>query len=47
MRILNITARKPHATGSGVFLTETVEQFQRMSYEDAVVADICREDSVR
>lgn len=44
MRILSITAQKPHSTGSGVYLTELVKGFSAMGHEQAVIAGICRDD---
>ncbi|MDO4265396.1 MAG: glycosyltransferase family 4 protein [Eubacteriales bacterium] len=46
MRILSITAQKPHSTGSGVFLTELVRGFSALSQEQAVLAGITEEDTV-
>lgn len=46
MRILNVTAQKPHSTGSGVYLTETVKEFQALGHDTAVVAGICGDDTV-
>ena len=45
MRILSVTAQKPHSTGSGVFLTETVRAFARLGHENAVVAGVAPDDS--
>ena len=45
MRILNVTAQKPHSTGSGVYLTETVRQFAALGHQTAVVAGVCAGDS--
>lgn len=39
-RILSISAQKPNSTGSGVYLTELVNVWDKMSYEQAVVAGI-------
>ena len=46
MKILNITAQKPHSTGSGTYLTELVRAFDRMGIEQAVVAGIYPGDEV-
>ena len=46
MRILSVTAQKPHSTGSGVYLTETVRAFGDMGHENAVVAGVCADDAV-
>lgn len=45
MRILSITAQKPHSTGSGTYLTELVRAFDRQGFEQAVVAGIYRNDT--
>ena len=44
MRILNVTAQKPHSTGSGYYLTETVNCFAQMGHTQAVVAGVYPED---
>lgn len=44
MRILSITAQKPHSTGSGVYLTELIRNWQHMGCVQAVVAGIYEED---
>lgn len=46
MRILSITAQKPHSTGSGVYLTGLVKGFAALGHEQAVVAGIYEEDEV-
>ena len=46
MRILSVTAQKPHSTGSGVFLTELVCGFAALSQEQAVLAGVTSEDTV-
>ena len=46
MRILSITAQKPHSTGSGTYLTELVKAFDRMGHEQAVVCGIYPDDSI-
>ena len=46
MRILNVTAQKPHSTGSGYYLTETVRCFHAMGHTQGVVAGICSQDAV-
>ena len=45
MRILSITAQKPHSTGSGVYLTNLIRAFRAAGHENAVVAGLTREDS--
>lgn len=47
MRILSITAQKPDSTGSGVYLTELVNGFDRMGTEQAVIAGITKNDTIR
>lgn len=46
MKILSITAQKPHSTGSGTYLTELVNSMSRMGHEQAVIAGIYRDDVV-
>lgn len=46
LKILSITAQKPHSTGSGVYLTELVQAFHRKGCRQAVLAGVCRDDSV-
>lgn len=46
MRILNISAQKPHSTGSGFYLTETVRCFSAMGHTVGVVAGIYPQDTV-
>ena len=46
LKILSITAQKPHSTGSGVYLTELVQAFHRKGCRQAVLAGICQDDSV-
>ncbi|MEG0722534.1 MAG: glycosyltransferase family 4 protein [Lachnospiraceae bacterium] len=40
MRILSITAQKPNSTGSGVYLSELVKEFEALGAEQAVVVGI-------
>ncbi len=47
MRILNITTQKPNSTGSGVYLTELVNQFHALGHQQAVIAGIDVDDTVR
>ena len=44
MKILSITAQKPHSTGSGTYLTELVKAFDRMGHVQAVVCGIYPDD---
>ncbi len=44
MKILSITAQKPDSTGSGVYLSELVKNFEVLGYEQAVVAGVYKED---
>lgn len=46
MKILSITAQKPNSTGSGVYLTELVNNWQTAGHEQAVVAGIYKGDKV-
>lgn len=46
MKILSISAQKPHSTGSGIYLSELVKVFAGMGHEQAVVAGVYREDEV-
>lgn len=46
MKILSITAQKPHSTGSGTYLTELVKAFDRMGHRQAVVCGIFPDDAV-
>lgn len=44
MRILAISAQKPEATGSGVYLTETVCALRRAGHEVAILAGVAPSD---
>lgn len=44
MKILNITAQKPHSTGSGTYLTELVQNWNTQGHEQAVIAGIYADD---
>ena len=46
MRILSITAQKPHSTGSGTYMTELVKSFAKAGHEQAVVCGIYPDDKV-
>lgn len=46
MKILSITAQKPHSTGSGTYMTELVKAFDRMGHVQAVVCGIFPDDEV-
>ena len=46
MKILSITAQKPHSTGSGTYMTELVKAFYRMGHRQAVVCGIFPDDIV-
>ena len=46
MRILSITAQKPNSTGSGVYLTELVKEYEMLGHEQAVVAGVYRGDLI-
>ncbi len=45
MRILSISAQKPHSTGSGVYLNELVRAFSALGHQQAVVAGVYHEDT--
>ena len=46
MKILSITAQKPHSTGSGTYMTELVRAFDRMGHRQAVICGIFPDDIV-
>lgn len=46
MKILSVTAQKPHSTGSGVFLTELVNGFAGMGMRQAVICGLAPGDDV-
>jgi len=46
MRVLSISAQKPHSTGSGVYLTETVREMCDAGHSCAVLSGVEREDTV-
>lgn len=46
MRILSITAQKPHSTGSGTYMTELVRSWARAGHKQSVVCGIYPSDSV-
>ena len=46
MKILSITAQKPHSTGSGTYLTELVHAWDRAGHSQAVVCGIYPDDEV-
>lgn len=46
MKILSVTAQKPHSTGSGTYLTELVRSFDRSGHRQAVVCGIYPDDEV-
>lgn len=46
MKILSITAQKPHSTGSGTYLTELVKSLDKAGCTQAVVAGIYETDEV-
>lgn len=46
MKILSITAQKPNSTGSGVYLTELVNNWHLSGHEQAVVAGVYEEDDI-
>lgn len=46
MKILSITAQKPHSTGSGTYLSELVRAFDRQGFSQCVVAGVYPDDTV-
>ena len=46
MKILSITAQKPHSTGSGTYMTELVKAFARKGHAQAVVCGIFSDDII-
>lgn len=46
MKILSITAQKPHSTGSGTYMTELVRSWSRAGHTQAVVCGIFPDDKV-
>ena len=46
MKILSITAQKPHSTGSGTYMTELVKAFARTGHAQAVVCGIFSDDII-
>lgn len=47
MKILSITAQKPHSTGSGTYLTEIVNALASEGNTQSVVAGVYRDDTVK
>lgn len=46
MKILSITAQKPHSTGSGTYLTELVRSWAKAGFSQAVVCGIYPDDDI-
>ncbi|MBR2674133.1 MAG: glycosyltransferase family 4 protein [Mogibacterium sp.] len=46
MKILSISAQKPHSTGSGTYMTELVKSFDAMGHRQIVVCGIYTHDKV-
>ena len=46
MRILSVTAQKPHATGSGFYLCEVVGALAGLGHCQSVIAGVYGEDQV-
>ncbi|MDO5096390.1 MAG: glycosyltransferase family 4 protein [Peptostreptococcaceae bacterium] len=44
MKILSVIAQKPYATGSGVYLSELVREFQKMNHTQAIICGIDKEE---
>ena len=47
MKILSITAQKPHSTGSGTYLTELIRSFARQGHDQAVVYGVYPDDHAK
>lgn len=45
MKILSVTAQKPDSTGSGVYLTELVKEFDRLGHKQAVITGVYESDT--
>lgn len=46
MKILSVTAQKPDSTGSGVYLTELVKEFDKMGHQQMVIGGIYENDKI-
>ena len=46
MKILSVTAQKPDSTGSGVYLTELVKEFDKMGHQQMVIGGVYENDKV-
>ncbi len=46
MKILSVTAQKPDSTGSGVYLTELVKEFDKMGYQQMVIGGVYESDKI-
>lgn len=46
MKILSVTAQKPDSTGSGVYLTELVKEFDKMGHQQVVIGGVYENDKV-
>lgn len=46
MKILSVTAQKPDSTGSGVYLTELVKEFDKMGHQQVVIGGVYESDKV-
>lgn len=44
MKILSVIAQKPYATGSGVYLSELVREFQKMNHTQTIICGIDQEE---
>ena len=47
MRILHITTQKPNSTGSGIYMCGMIKGFEKLGYEQSVIAGIDVEDSIK
>lgn len=46
MKILSVTAQKPDSTGSGVYLTELVKEFDKMGHQQVVIGGVYENEKV-
>ena len=47
MRILHITTQKPNSTGSGIYMCGMIKGFEKLGYEQSVIAGIDVDDSIK
>lgn len=46
MKLLHITAQKPFKTGSGIYVKNTIKEFDKKGYKQAIIAGISRNESI-